>query len=182
MQTQAARLLIQRRYAHIHGAIPNLDFPHFSVDCRDGLAGAALGYRRAGEDRLFLEAYLDEPIEAAVSRCLGRAVDRMRIVEIGNMAADTAPAMVRLWARTANDLSGDTEIAVAVLTASLRAMFGRLGVRLHEIGPARAERLGEGAALWGRYYASDPVVCAGAIADGHLSLARFWRNTDQRSA
>ena len=145
------------------------------VLARSGRIGATCGYRRASTGPLFLEHYLDRPIEEALGEIYGRPVERSEVVEIGNLAANTSPAMVALWAKAANDLGVETEIAVAVLTAPLRAMFLRLGIPIEEIAPASPARLGETAARWGRYYALDPIVCAGRIADGQAKLARFAR-------
>ena len=165
--------IVSRRYAQVHGAVPNLDFPAFHSHARNNVVGAALGYRRADSGALFLEAYLDRPVEAELNDALGRSFERCDIIEIGNMAAETAPAMIALWADAANDLGGRAEIAVAVLTAQLRSMFRRLGLTIHELVPAAAERLGASADSWGSYYAQDPVVCAGLIAEGQERLARF---------
>ena len=175
MDHQSALTMIERRYADVHGAVPNFDFPFLAAHARDGVIGAALGFRRAGEGRLFLEAYLDAPVEVHLSTLLGRRVARHDIVEIGNMAAETASAMVALWARAANDLGNQAEIAVAVLTSSLRTMLRRLGVTLHELAPAQPHRLGVAVARWGRYYTQDPIVCAGFIAEGQAGLARWAR-------
>jgi hypothetical protein len=69
MHAAAVRQLIERRYAIAHGAVPAANFPHFCVVDPGGATGptAALGYRFAANGRLFLEDYLDDPIEAAVS-------------------------------------------------------------------------------------------------------------------
>lgn len=174
MQDAKALTLISRRYADRFGATPTLDYPHIAHQPRaDGEIGAALGYRWADNGPLFLETYLDAPIEALLSHHLARTVERGRIVEIGNLAADVAPAMIRLWAQAANDLGDLAEIAVAVLSAELRAMFGRLGVTLHMLARADAGRLGEAAEQWGSYYRGDPWICAGFIAEGQGRLARF---------
>jgi hypothetical protein len=173
MRREAALRLIRERYESVHGADPELSYDHLIVLGRAERVGATCGYRRASAGFLFLEHYLDRPIEQAVADVYGRAISRADIVEIGNLAAGTAPAMVALWAKAANDLSDETEIAVAVLTAPLRRMFARLGIALAEIAPASAQRLGPMAARWGRYYALDPIVCAGRIADGQEKLARF---------
>ncbi|CAN5164287.1 thermostable hemolysin [soil metagenome] len=175
MHHQAAVALIERRYADVHGATPNLDFPAFATHARNGVIGAALGFRRADTGPLFLEAYLDDAIERHLSHIFQRSIMRHDIVEIGNMAAETAPAMVALWARAANDLGNQAEVAVAVLTTSLRAMLRRLGVVLYEIAPARPERLGRTASKWGAYYEKDPIVCAGLIAEGQSRLALMGR-------
>lgn len=172
MNSQSARTLIERRYADVHGASPNLNYPAFSLHGCNGVVGAALGFRRADRGALFLEAYLDAPVETYVTAAFGQSVARCDIVEIGSMAADTAQAMIGLWARAANDLGDQAEIAVAVLTAPLRSMFRRLGLTLHELLPAQADRLGAAAGQWGRYYELDPIVCAGRIVEGQARLAR----------
>lgn len=164
--------LISRKYAREYRASPEMNFPEFRSHNGKGDPRAALGYRRADAGPLFLESYLDTPVEQALHAHLGRRFSRHDIVEIGNLASETAPAMIALWARTANDLGNEAEIAVAVLTRPLRSMFRRLGVTLTEIAPALPERIAD-AARWGAYYAQDPVICAGLIADGQTRLARF---------
>lgn len=173
MRCQGALRLIKDRYESVHGADPDVCYEDLIVLAGAGKVGATCGYRRASAGALFLEHYLDGSIEDALTRAYGYAVSRSDIVEIGNLAACNAPAMIALWAKAANDLSLKTEIAVAVLTAPLRRMFSRLGIALTEIAPAAAERLGQGADRWGRYYELDPIVCAGRIADGQERLARF---------
>jgi hypothetical protein len=148
---------------------------------RSGAVHAQVGYRRASTEPLFLERYLDAPVEQVLSAALHRPVARDAVVEIGNLAADDATALVELWARAANDLGTDCEIAVATLTAPLRAMFARLGLQLVELAPARIERVADPKA-WGRYYASDPRVCAGSIAEGQQALARFFSRRRSRAA
>src|SRR5688500_5530748 len=94
---------IRNRYAAVHGARPS-DFPAFLSRMRSPGVGAALGYRRASAGPLFLEAYLDEPIEDAVGRHLGASVSRDRIVEVGSLAANSPLAMVGLWYSAADEL------------------------------------------------------------------------------
>jgi hypothetical protein len=169
---------IRRRYANAYGALPEISYSDFGLQAPAGTLKAALGYRRAGQGRLFLETYLDVPIEKALTAVLKEPIHRERIVEIGNLASDTAPAMVQLWAQTANDLAGQADIAVAVLTADLRRMFRRLGLTIYEIASASGARLGADVAQWGAYYHRQPVVCAGFIADGQAHLSKL---TDRRA-
>lgn len=171
---------IQRRYASAYGALPEISYANFGLQAASGKLKAALGYRRADQERLFLEAYLDVPIERALSSILKEPIYRERIVEIGNLASDTAPAMVRLWAQTANDLAGSADIAVAVLTADLRRMFRRLGLTIYEIASASGERLGDDVTQWGEYYHRQPVVCAGFIADGQARLSHLLDRQGER--
>ncbi|KHK93517.1 thermostable hemolysin [Novosphingobium malaysiense] len=164
--------LVRRRYSEIHGACLMPTFCKYRHVERAETPRAALGFHRAGEAPLYLERYLDGPVDAAVSAAMGRRVTRESIIEIGNLAADDAFAMIELWGSVSNDLGEDCEIAVATLTAPLRAMFGRIGVPLYVLAPATADRADE-PGRWGRYYASDPQVCAGVIADGQKAIAAF---------
>lgn len=167
-----AKHLISQKYSTTYGATILPCFADFAQREVNEQAVAALGYRRADREKLFLESYLERPIEQALGTLFGKEVLRRDIVEIGNLAAENALAMIGLWADAANDLGGEAEIAVAVLTAPLRSMFGRLGVTLYEIVSANSDRLGKTANQWGRYYDLDPVVCAGFITEGQERLAR----------
>jgi len=182
MVCRGASELIFRRYQEVHGAAPDLSHDHFLDWGSPSGVQAALGYSRACKRRLFLEAYVDLPIEQELARALGRPFSRRDIIEIGNLAADNAWSMVRLWAETANDLGTDVEIAVSVLTRPLRAMFRRLGVTLYELSPAHAERLPDKGVRWGAYYTKDPVVCAGFIAEGQARLAAVVDRRDRKCA
>jgi hypothetical protein len=165
--------MIRQCYSQAYGA--RLD-PLFGCYLRHGESparGAALGFERAGPDPLFLERYLDAPVETLVSVALGRGIARERIVEIGNFASGNAMAMVALWGIVVNDLAGSSEVACATLTAPLRAMFARIGVPIVALAPARAERAGTDVGRWGTYYRLDPQVCCGEIAAGQRAISRF---------
>ncbi len=173
--------LVQRRFLEIHGA---RIVPSFASYRHVGLAEApraALGYRRAATGPLFLERYLDAPVEHLVSVALDRPTGRNGIIEIGNLAADDAFAMIELWGNVANDLGAEHEVAVATLTAPLRAMFGRIGVPLALLGPASIARSDDPAA-WGRYYRNDPWVCAGVIAEGQSAISAFLARRRRHAA
>lgn len=174
--------LISRRYRDVFGAALAPSFiAYMGKDTQSG-TGAALGYRRANETPLFLETYLDQPIEALVSDRLGRTIARSQIVEIGNFAADNALAMIDLWGAAANDLGGASEIAVATLTAPLRRMFARIGLPLTMLAPAIPARLGQGAGAWGSYFDLDPQICMGVIAEGQRALATFLARRNRQDA
>ncbi|WP_087574410.1 thermostable hemolysin (plasmid) [Sphingobium sp. SJ10-10] len=164
--------LIRRRYSSVHGARAQPCFSNMLDVARAGAPRAVLGYRRASNEPLFLECYLDAPVEDCLTTALGRLIVRKSVIEIGSLAADDAFAMVSLWAMAANDLGGECEIAVATLTAPLRQMFRRMGVPLHTLAPARADRVGD-PEIWGRYYDSDPLVCAGLIAEGQRAIGAY---------
>ena len=182
MSQAADTSLIRRKYQDVFGASIAPAFGSYLSQESDGRAGAVLGYRRAGEEPLFLEAYLDRPVEAEVVRAFGHSVPRNAIVEIGNFASDNALAMIELWGAAANDLGGSNEVAVATLTAPLRRIFTRIGIPIAVLAPALPGRLGEASAEWGRYYETDPRVCAGIIADGQEAIAAFLGRRARRRA
>ena len=166
--------IAQRRYRERYAADIAPSYARWVAEEAAPGHGAVLGYRDAAEGPLFLETYLDSPIEAAIAEALHRPVSRNQIVEIGSFAADNCLAMARLWASAASRLVGSHSIAVATLTRPMRAMFARIGLPLTEIAVATADRLDGGASRWGRYYDEDPRVCVGLIADGQAALATFF--------
>ncbi|HTM97059.1 MAG TPA: thermostable hemolysin [Croceibacterium sp.] len=164
--------LVRRTYQDKFGASISPAFTRYLSQGGER-AQAVLGFRRAGDGPLFLEAYLDRPIQLEVEQAFGRPIARDAIVEIGNFAATNAMAMVELWGAAANDLGNRNEVAVATLTAQLRHAFSRIGIPIAVIAAAEPHRLGEASRTWGRYYQADPRVCAGIIAQGQEAIGAF---------
>ncbi len=180
MPPQAELQMIGHRYREIFGANLSPNFAAY-ISCRtEQESTAALGYARAGIDPLFLEAYLDQPVEALVSAAYSRPVARAQIIEIGNFAAVSPQAMILLWGAAANDLSTLGEIAVATLTRPLRQMFQRIGVPIVEIAEARRDRLGPAATDWGGYFDQDPRICIGVISEGQEAINAFLHRRFRR--
>ncbi len=175
MHDAALIALIHDRYAAVHGAIPASDYPTYLTVGAPDLPQATLGYRLAEAGTLFLEGYLDRPIEVLLTERFGRPVPRARVVELGDHASQRPGATITLWHEAAAALAGQADVAVAVLTRPLRSMFARLGLELIELAPARIDALGAAGETWGRYYQTDPVVCAGDIAACRARLDRSVR-------
>lgn len=174
--------LVGQKYREVFAASFTPSFGSW-LTCGTGQeARAALGYRRAGEAPLFLECYIDQPIEDLVSARLGRGIPRQQIVELGNFAAADAWAMIELWGTAVNDLGAEGEVAVATLTATLRRMFARIGLPIAVLAPARAERAAQAGQDWGRYYDLDPQVCMGVIDEGQRAIAAFLSRRTREAA
>lgn len=175
MREDEIRRFVSTRFDQAFGATADPAYSAWQVRGAPALGAsdaAALGYRSAADQRLFLEAYLDRPIELVVSERLGRAVARAEIVEIGCLASTSPVALIHLWHDTATALSARHALVVATVTATVRRLLDRAGVPLIEIARADPGRLAD-AARWGRYYDDDPRVCVGVIADGIAGLARY---------
>ena len=159
---------IAARFGRAYGAHVTHFLPHL-LGVRDGLARwqAAAGYAAASVQALFLEQYLDGPIELTLAAALGRPVARAGIVEVGNLAAVSAGmarALIPLLARHLHRL-GYRWVAFTA-TRALRNTFHRLGLRPLRLTRADPARLSDGGASWGTYYDHDPVVMAGKISLG----------------
>lgn len=131
----------------------------------DGAIVAAAGVRLAEDEPLFLEQYLDDPIEAAVARAFGRPVARDSVVEIGGLAADGAASALALFGGLAEWLARDCGRRFAVATArpELQRLLDRSGFGLRHLGCADPARLEEPVGEWGSYYDAGPCVFAGEI-------------------
>jgi hypothetical protein len=136
-----------------------------SLEDEAGRILGAAGFRRAADERLFLEQYLDAPVEAVATARLGREIPRTEIAEIGGLACRAPGASIVLFAGLARRLarSGHT-VAAATTTGLLRRTFVRAGFDCEPLTEARADRLDGGPDDWGDYYACAPIVMAGRIA------------------
>lgn len=167
-QRAAFEQFIAKRFLRAYGASVSHFLPQL-LGVRDGLAQwqAAAGYAPAQQQRLFLEQYLDRPIEQHLAAALGRPVARADVVEVGNLAASSAGMARALIPELARHLHRlDYRWVVFTATRALRNSFHRLGLRPLPIAPADPSRLEGGGASWGSYYQQDPQVMAGLIALG----------------
>ena len=165
---------IRRRFAEQHDARVTRFMPCLlGLHASDGSLHGAVGLRHAQEGPLFLERYLDPPIEEAIGLRFDGAADRSEIVEVGNLAADGQGSARRLIVSLAERLSGRGLRWVAFTgTPALLNSFRRLGLSLHRLGAADPARVGPEIADWGRYYDCRPQVMVGRIPEGYRQLAR----------
>lgn len=165
----ALEAFIGRVFARAYGARVNQYLPRLiGLSGPGGRLVAALGMRGGASGALFLEQYLDAPVECLLAARAGRPVSRAEIVELGNLAAEHPGSARRLILNLALCLhQAGFSWVVFTITPALVNSFRRLGLDLTCLGPARPERLaGEARADWGSYYDSGPVVCAAHIPRG----------------
>lgn len=168
-----AERFIRERFFAAHGAriahfMPRL----FSLLSRRGDLIAAFGLRPAAAAPLFLEAYLDQPVEAVLQKRLGVPVRREEVIEVGNLSA-LYPGAARwlIVAVTALLYEEGYRWVTFTGTPMLRNGFHRLGLRPVELGAATIDRLPlEQRSDWGSYYEQAPTVMAGDIGHGFRSL------------
>ncbi len=170
---QFVRDVFRRSYgADIDSFMPHL----IEVRDRNGHLSAVAGYRDAEHHKLFLEVYMDEPIEVALSRYLGRPIERKSIVEVGNLAeANPGDARMAIIAATAYLREAGYDWVVFTGVVKLRNAFRKLGLMPKELQEVDEYRLNEEERQrWGSYYAGQPVICFGDIHFGYDSLQELW--------
>lgn len=115
---------------------------------------------RLAEGGFFSEAYLDEPVEAALSRRTGRRVPRADIFEVTTLASrsprELSPFIDDI---TAFGARAGLSWSFFTLTRRLSLLVARRHLALVHLADAAAERM-EDHSAWGRYYETDPKVYA----------------------
>jgi len=164
---------IRQCFSAAHGARISHFMPRLlSMSTRGGDLIAAFGLRAALNSPLFLETYLDQPIEDILQSKLGRVVPREEIIEVGNLSA-LYPGAARwlIVALTAKLHDEGYKWATFTGTSALRNGLSRLGLRPVNLGLATLEQLPiSDRANWGSYYDNAPMVMAGDIDYGYRSL------------
>lgn len=167
---------VQARFAAKHGAEVRTFMPTLISfrDRQDELRGVA-GIRSAAEGALYLEQYLDQPIETSlqagvqlhsIDRGGARAIRRDEIVEVGNLAGASCRAAVRMVAQLPVFLmQRKYSWIVFTATSAVRQILEGFGAPLIELGRADATHVAGSADAWGRYYETDPRVFAGYLPD-----------------
>lgn len=167
---------VEDRFESAFGASLTLHHPLIAaLMASDGAILCACGLRFADEAPLFLERYLDQPVEELLEDAFGERPRRSEIVEIGSFASVHPRWSLDLIERLPPWLAAAAgrRFAVATLRPDLCRLLGRAGFGLRRLGRADPGRLGEGAGAWGRYYDAAPEVLAGRIAGGAaLSVMR----------
>ena len=151
--------VFERTYgAHITHFLPNL------VALRDdnGVLMGAFGWKKASEGSLFLEQYLDEPIESLISKTLSQPITRNQITKIGNLAvSNPRNAGILIAHIIQHSLDIGIEWCVATAHHSLQNGLIKGGRDVYPLFLADKARLSaEEQAKWGSYYNRMPQVVA----------------------
>jgi hypothetical protein len=164
-QRPALERFIAERFRQAYGAQVSHFCAHL-LGLRDaaGTWQAAAGYTPAASGALYLEQYLERPVEVVLSDALGEPVPRERIVEVGNLAS-AAKGFGGRFLPALRAYLVDLGYAWAVFTATreVRGILGHFAFDARALAPAAPERLPDGGAGWGTYYAHAPSVMAGCI-------------------
>ena len=170
---QQVEQFIAQRFLEVHGARISVFMPELIALFGDaGQILAAVGFRSADSEPLFLEHYLDTSVEQSIACHATRALpQREGIVEIGNLASIDRHASRKLFAILAGVLQArDFEWAVFTGCTSLHRMFKTLGIETVYLGRALQSRLPADQQTWGGYYEDNPRVVAGKVSRGCIAF------------
>ncbi len=174
---------IEDIYAKHYGATITSHYPILmSVRDVNNNIIAALGFRYATKEALFLETYLDEAIESSLSKKFKTDVSRDQIVEVGGLASMGNGASIFLFTALATYLQQqDIEYVSVTATKFLRGYFNKIGLKPKEIRFADNNRLADKGASWGSYYNTEPQVIAGTLSSACKLLKKKLSATLSRS-
>ena len=153
-------------YGRSYGAKIGVHYPILmSVRDDSNRILAALGFRYADREQLFLEQYLEYPVETVLK------TPRRDIVEIGNLASAGGGASLFLFAALSAYLE-HRSMRYAVITGTnfIEKRLRSLGLRPRRLAPADPARLLQKDENWGTYYETAPHVLAGDIDEGYRKL------------
>ncbi len=130
----------------------------------EGALRGVIGLRGAAREPLYLEQYLEQPVEAAIAAATGRTVERREVVEVGNLAGTNCRTAMRMVALLpAHLLAAEYRWIVFTATHAVRDILQGFGAPLVELARADATRVAAAPDRWGRYYETDPRVLAGFL-------------------
>jgi len=131
---------------------------------------AVLGLRSAKEG-LFIEQYLDQPIETYFTE--HAPLSRTEILEVGNLVSDNRLHTTRLLMLTAiSAIDSGFRFLVFNATGNVAKLLSGYGLPLTLLQIADGKKLGDKQHHWGSYYQTDPQVMALDLSNVTLLCAK----------
>lgn len=156
---------VAERYRMAYGATVDHFNPWLlTLECLGNISGVA-GMRPAQEQPLFLEQYLDTPVEEKIAAITGFSLSRESIVEIGNLVASRRGSSHLLFLLFTSALyQAGFEWITFTATRALRNNLENVGFPLYALAAVDVSTLDEATlAKWGAYYDTAPLVMAGRL-------------------
>ncbi|MEH6617484.1 MAG: thermostable hemolysin [Porticoccus sp.] len=156
---------IAKQFQAVYGASVKDFLPFFlGLRCNNKLS-AVTGICPASTNVLFIEQYLDNPIEDEINHFSAQHVQRSAIAEIGNLAATQRGSSQLLFILLAATLhQANIEWLAFTATPQVQKTIGKLGFQLQPIKEASPLCLNQSSLQgWGNYYDTKPMVVAGRI-------------------
>ena len=160
------KAFICRQFAFHFGAEANIEPPVLigAWNARHELVGA-LGLRTSAQG-FFSQKYLSLPLVQVMYDVLVRDIAATEVVEVVHLAVASPSIITPLLEALADHLSGARfRFLVCTATRCLQRFFRKRGWSITTLAKAEPNALGAEAAAWGTYYAQEPAVIVGDIAE-----------------
>lgn len=162
-ERKAIEAFIQHGFEHTYRASISVTMPML-LAIKQGNFKAALGLRTASSP-LFVEQYLDEPIENAIQNTEVKAT-RNYIVEVGHLYSNHTKFALPLLLTTGISLFAvGQKTVVFCATAHVKKLITQAGIPLVELCQANQQKLVNSGEFWGSYYQTSPSVIAISTSD-----------------
>jgi hypothetical protein len=140
---------------------------------------SCIGINTPESGELFLEQYLDAPVEVEISSITGASVNREEIVEVGTLAVRSRGFCRLMMAVLAGYLlQRRKRYFIFTAVKALRNTFEHLGISFIPITKALPERF-QNSHEWGSYYDASPEVGFVDLAESLRQIKKILKNTDQ---
>jgi len=151
---------IQRLYLKRYSAVLDSFAPTLVAELTQAGDVECVAGFRFGHEPLFLECYLDRPIEQVLEDRLCSEAERSRIVEVCHLASVGPGSSLTFVRKLIALLQGmEAEWAIFTATRPLRHLLRRSGLSLIELGVATIHRVPR-PETWGTYFEHDPRIMA----------------------
>lgn len=176
----ALQQFIYQRYADVYHADVSHFLPFLLAAVSAQEIQAVLGLRPGSCGQFFVEQYLAEPVEKAISNVLlqtdpqtpASAVHRCRVIETGNLASLKGGSQRLFIVLTELLYQAGFDWVCFTATPQITALLQRLGFAPEVLAPASPSCLPDRGLSWGSYYDNKPNVLVGNVQKARQTLIR----------
>lgn len=163
-QRLKAEEAVKRIFRTAYGADISYYLPFLLTAEINQRVAAVVGIRSAIAQPLFLEQYLNCPIETSIKNINGLDISRKNIAEIGNLVSCKTGISRQLFIVLAFALAqANIEWVSFTATTQVEQVLAKLSLQPVIIGQASEASLANGNGNWGSYYVDKPNVCIGNV-------------------
>lgn len=157
---------IAAKFKQSHGASIEKFLPFILEMRSDDSIDAAIGLRPGHFKPMFLEQYLDGPVEQQIAQFSNRPIDRSSLIEVGNLVVTKRAAGLILFLVVAAALAkANYEWMVFTVTPEVERLMQRLGFTPSYLVMADQSKLERNTTDWGCYYENAPKVMVGSLTE-----------------
>jgi hypothetical protein len=174
LQRHEAEDYVARCFAKAYQARITRFMPYLlTMSCVGNISGVA-GIRPATSSPLFVEQYLDAPVEDELAVIYNRFIPRDEIFELGNLSA-MRPGVCQLIYMIGASVAyrAGFRYGVFACTQQVARALQKLRFSVKSIASADPDRLTGGAVQWGSYYETLPTVTVIDIAESMRALSEL---------